>query len=134
MGKSISIMLRIGLGMISTVYGANIQGSDETENKYGYPMSATQSQLLLQKEIREAFVGPYLERIEIRNASNEPKTGSPITLEVWIIADDRKGYKVFYDYTTLKFGLAKYTQGGIPYTSEPLNLSNDLTTLFLPRK
>lgn len=129
MEKSTLLMVWIGLSMIAAVYVTNAQAFDETDRKHGDPMSASRLQLPMerQREILETYVQPYLERIEVRNETNDSQADKPIFLKVWIIADGGNGYKVFYDQLTATFGLAKYTPGITPYI---LNISDDPKKLF----
>lgn len=129
---SIIVWIGLSLSMIATVFAADVREPYGIEYKYGSQLLIKQSPL--QKEMRNAFVEPYLERIEIRNTLDDLKAENPTYLKAWIIADDRKGYKVFFNQNTNKFGLAKYKSGSISYTSEALKLFSELTKVFMARK
>lgn len=124
-----SMIASIGLGLsiISTVSASSIQQTSSDITQFGSHVAKNQS--LLQKEVLDALVEPYLEQIENRSS----KEGEGKYLNVWIVADDGKGYKVFYNQNTRKFGLARYVKDSKPFTSESLHVQNELTKLFLAR-
>jgi hypothetical protein len=134
MKKITSIMLWVSLGLIvsSTTFAANNQKVFTPADKYGYSISIEQLTLPIQK-IRNSLVEPYLEQVEFRVTFGEVLPEKPTYLKVWIIADNRNGYKIFFNQHTKKFGLAKYNVENSPYTSESLNVSNELTQVFMAR-
>ena len=93
-----------------------------------------QSFIGMQVEVKQALVEPYMEQIEIKNTINDLKSEKPNYMKVWIMADDRKGSKIYFNQETKKFGLAKYAQGESPFTSAGFIESNKLTQVFLTRK
>ncbi|MCK4587502.1 MAG: hypothetical protein KAU29_09175 [Gammaproteobacteria bacterium] len=124
---SIVLSIGFGLGIISSVSASDNQEAYGVVEKFG--SQVVQKQSLLQKEVLEALVEPYLEQIENRST----REGEQEHLNVWIVADDGKGYKVFFDQNTQKFGLVKYVKGSTPFTSDTLHVRNELTKLFLAR-
>ena len=124
---SIVLSIGFGLGIISSVSASDNQEAYGVVEKFG--SQVVQKQSLLQKEVLEALVEPYLEQIENRST----RVGEQEHLNVWIVADDGKGYKVFFDQNTQKFGLVKYVKGSTPFTSDTLHVRNELTKLFLAR-
>lgn len=124
---SLIVSIGLGLGIVSTVSASNNQETNGVIAKYGSQVITNQS--ILQREVLDSLVEPYLEQIENRSM----KEGEQGYLNVWIVADDGKGYKVFYNQHTKKFGLAKYVKDSKPFTSDTLHVQNDLTNLFLAR-
>ncbi len=128
----IIISLGISLGFISTVHATDIKQIYGVEHKYESNVLAKNT--FNQKQIKESLVEPYLQGIEKRDSSDKSQTLKPGLLKVWIIADDHKGYKIYFNQDTKKFGLARYEQGGTPYTSDSSFVPNELTKVFLARK
>ena len=128
----ISMIASIGLalGIVSTASATGNQQTSiqpTTDVVANFGSQVMQNQTILQKEVLDALVEPYLEQIENRSG----KDGKQEYLNVWIIADDGKGYKVFYNQHNHKFGLAKYVKDSKPFTSDNLRVQNELTKLFL---
>lgn len=122
---SMVLSIGFGLGIISNVSASDNQETYGVVTKFGSQI--VQKQSLLQKEVLDALVEPYLEQIENRST----RQGEHEQLNVWVVADDGKGYKVFYNQNTQKFGLAKYVKGSASFTSDTLHVRNELTKLFL---
>ena len=125
---SIVLSIGFGLGIISSVSASDNQEAYGVVEKFG--SQVVQKQSLLHKEVLEALVEPYFEQIENRSM----RDGEQEYLNVWVVADDGKGNKVFYNQNTQKFGLAKYVKGSAPFTSDTLHVRNELTKLFLAQK
>ena len=120
------------MGFVSTVYATDIKQIYGVEHKYESNILARN--IFNQKKISELLVEPYLQGIENRKSSKQSLTSKPDLLKVWIIADDQKGYKIYFNQETKKFGLARYAQGETPYVSDSSAVNNDLTRVFLARK
>ncbi len=58
---------------------------------------------------------------------------SPELCEVWVVADDREGYKVFYNPSTREFGLAQYKPGDEPDMPSSINVNGDFVGTFMAR-
>jgi len=103
---------------------ANANTNGDLDSLAKSNQSVVQGKLVLQKKVLEALVEPYIEEIINQNGNDE-------RILVWVIADDGKSYKVFYNQETKKFGLAKYAKGSTPFTSDSLHVQNELTKAFL---
>ena len=125
---SMLLSIGFGLGVISSASASDNQKTYGVEAKFGSQVVEKQS--LLQPEVLEALVEPYLEQVENRST----RVGEQEQLNVWIVADDGKGYKVFFNQNTHKFGLAEYVKGSAPYTSDTLHVRNELTKIFVASK
>ena len=112
-----TVWMGLGLSLFSISFAVNAQGSN-----------------VIQLEVKQALVEPYMEQIEIKNAINDLKSEKPTYMKVWIMADDRKGSKIYFNQDTKKFGLARYAKGESPFTSDAFTESNKLTQAFLTRK
>jgi hypothetical protein len=118
MKKSLNtVWMGLGLSLFFVAFAANAQDSNG-----------------MQLEVKQALVEPYMEQIEIKNTINDLRSEKPTYMKVWIMADDRKGSKIYFNQDTKKFGLARYAQGESPFTSDAFIESNKLTQAFLTRK
>ncbi len=81
-------------------------------------------------ELKASLVEPYREKIELQDTIEQIGAKTPVYSDVWIVADDRKSYKVFYDEKEQIFGLAKYTPDNFPAT---VNVYGDLVGTFMAR-
>ena len=129
---SLGISIGLSLGIVSTVSATDIKKIYGVEHKYKPNVLA--ESILNQNNINKTLVEPYLQNIENRKSPDKSQILKPSLLKVWIIADDQKGYKIYFNQDTKKFGLAKYEQGEIPYTSNSSFVPNELTRVFLARK
>ena len=121
----LSMIASIALGFgVVTLATASTNDDIDTVAKLNQPV--VQGKLVLHQEVLDALVEPYLE--EIINHDNDQHR-----MLVWIIADDGKTYKVFYNQETHTFGLAKYAKGDTPFTSGSLQVQNELTRVFLAK-
>ena len=135
MKKNISIILWMGLSLsiVSTVYATDAQQVYGAEYKYG--TKHVTNKISTQEKISEALVEPYIQGIEMRESSTDTQVIKPSLLKVWIIADDHKGYKIYFNQNTRKFGLARYAQQGeTPFVSDTSYVPTELTKVFLSRK
>ena len=135
MKKNISIIVWMGLclGIASTAYATDVRQVYGAEYKYG--TKHVTNEVTTQEKIGEALVEPYLQKVEIRKESDGAQTIKPSLLKVWIIADDHKGYKIYFNQNTREFGLARYSQQGeTPFVSDSSYIPTELTKVFLARK
>jgi hypothetical protein len=101
------------------------------------PVNAQESRgvtSLVQLEVREALVAPYLEQIKIKKTISDLNIEKPAFMKVWIMADDRKGSKIYFNQETKKFGMARYAKRESPFTSDNFVESNELPKVFMTRK
>jgi len=118
MKKSLSTLwMGLGFSLFFVTFAVNAQGSNG-----------------MQVEVKQALVEPYMEQIEIKNTINDLKSEKPTYMKVWIMADDRKGSKIYFNQDTKKFGLARYALGESPFTTDAFIESDKLTQVFLTRK
>ena len=135
MKKITSIIISLGLclSFVSTVYATDVRQVYGAEYKYG--ARHITNKMTTQEKIGEALVEPYLQRVEMHKSSGGTQTIKSSLLKVWIIADDHKGYKIYFNQNTREFGLAKYAQQGeTPFVSDSSYVPTELTKAFLPRK
>ena len=135
MKKNISIIIWMGLslGIASTAYATDVRQIYGAEYKYG--TKHITNNMTTQEKIGEALVEPYIQKIEVRKSPDGTQTIKPSLLKVWIIADDHKGYKIYFNQNTRKFGLARYAQQGeTPFVSDSSYVPTELTKVFLTRK
>lgn len=121
---SMIMAIVLGFGLV-TVASASTNNDVDTVANLNQPI--VKGKLVLHQEVLDALVEPYLEEIVNRDSDHK-------RMLVWIIADDGKTYKVFYDQQTRKFGLAKYAEGNTPFTSDSLHVDTELTRVFLARR
>ena len=58
-------------------------------------------------EASKSVVEPYLERMWLQDTYEQIKDkDNKIIEELWVVADDQEGFKVFYDQKNKEFGLA----------------------------
>jgi hypothetical protein len=136
MKKITPIILYIGLtlGFVTTANATDSLNTFSAEDKDGINIS---TKLFSTQEIAiEALVEPYMERIENKDSTGDSQKLKPNHLNVWIIADDQNGHKIYYDQNTKHFGLAKKIVGlsGTPYATCSMYKPNELTKIFLARK
>ena len=81
-------------------------------------------------QLKSAIVEPYLERMELRDTIEQIGNKEPEYAQLWVVADDNDGYKVFYDPVAHEFGLAAYNEGDIPQT---IGVRGDFVGTFMAR-
>ena len=92
-----------------------------------WPKEKVDAQL---NQLRSSIVDPYLENMELRDTYEQMKKKEPEYMQLWVVADDRDGYKVFYDPSAEEFGLATYARGEIPIT---IGVRGDFVGTFMAR-
>lgn len=102
------------------------------ESAVGNPWPAEKVEAQL-KECKAALVEPYQQQIELRDTNEQMKAEPPILCEVWVVADDREGYKVFYNPKTQEFGLAQYKPGDESDVPSSFNVNGDFVGTFMAR-
>ena len=95
-----------------------------------WPKEKVQEQL---RECKAALVEPYKINIELRDTMEQIKSSPPVICEVWVVADDRRGYKIIYNPKTREFGLAQYTVGDNYDIPLSINVNGDLVGTFMAR-
>jgi len=48
-------------------------------------------------QLKNSMVEPYLEKMELRDTYNQMSLEDPEYQDLWVVADDNEGYRVFYD-------------------------------------
>ena len=81
-------------------------------------------------QIKSAIVEPYMEKMELRDTFEQFGSKEPEYAQLWVVADDNDGYKVFYDPATREFGLAVYAKDDIPQT---IGVRGDFVGTFMAR-
>ena len=102
------------------------------ESAIGLPLPAEKVEALL-KEFKAAIVEPYLETIELRDTMEQMEAETPILCRVWVVADDRDGYKVIYNPNTKEFGLAQYKIDDESDIPSSINVNGDFVGTFMAR-
>ena len=110
------------LAMIGTASALTLdQGDWNNSSKLQAKQQSTPVQL------HNAWVEPYLERIQIKD--NSTRQDSRQVIKVWIMADDQQGSKIYFNQVSKKFGLAHYQPGERSFTytkSEELHNPDDV--------
>jgi len=109
-----ALFTRLVFGIIFCgVFGtASALTLDQNESNYGYQLQAKRQPM--SDQLRNSLVEPYLEPIQIK--SNSTRQDSQKVIKVWIMADDRKGAKIYFNQVSQKFGLAHYQPGKRSFT------------------
>ena len=103
---------------------------------YDVPESAIRSPWSKEKvhaqlsQLKNAIVEPYLEKMELRDTYDQIGKKEPEYGQLWVVADDNSGHKVFYDPSEREFGLAIYAKGDIPQT---VGVRGDFVGTFMAR-
>lgn len=92
-----------------------------------WPKEKVDSQL---NQLKTSIVEPYLENMELRDTFDQMGMEEPEYQELWVVADDNNGYKVFYDPSAEEFGLATYAEGEAPTT---IGVRGDFVGTFMAR-
>ena len=71
-----------------------------------------------------------MEKMELRDTFEQIGIKAPEYAKLWVVADDKNIYKVFYDPVACEFGLASYTEGDIPQT---IGIRGDFVDTFMAR-
>jgi len=82
------------------------------------------------KQLKIAIVEPYLEEMELRDSYEQLGMKEPEYEQLWVVADDNNGYKVFYDPLAEEFGLAEYAEKQMPTT---MGVRGDFVGTFMAR-
>ncbi len=105
---------------------------DLPESAVGNPWPADKLEAQLRK-CKAAIVEPYNLQIELRDTVEQMNAEPPVVCEVWVVADDREGYKVFYNPNTCEFGLAEYNPGDDNDIPSSINVNGDFVGTFMAR-
>ncbi len=103
-----------------------------SEGALGNPWSTEKVEAQL-KECASAIVEPYQELIVLRDTVEQMKSKSPIVCKAWVVANDKKGYLVFYNPNVEEFGLASYLPGSESSMAQSIGVSGDFVGTFMAR-
>jgi len=109
-----TVFTRIVFGIIffSVLGTASALTFDQGEPNKGSQLLAKQQPSA--DRLNNAWVEPYLEPVQIK--TNSTVKDNLKVMEVWIMADDHQGVKIYYNQVSKKFGLAHYQPGKPSFT------------------
>ncbi len=112
---------------------------DVEEYEYIVPESAMGNALAAEKvdallnECKEAIIEPYQSIIALRDTMEQMTAEPPVLCKVWVVADDRGGYKVIYNPNTKEFSLAQYDVDDDSVIPSSINVNGDFVGTFMAR-
>ncbi len=113
--------------------------NEVTNYEYSVPDSAVgnawgldrvESQL---RECKASLVNPYERKFELRCTFEQIDNHPPEFQNLWVVADDKNGYLVFYDTRQNEFGLATYDTNILDDTPTTIGVRGDFVDTFMAR-